>query len=134
MSSIVSPNLAAAQESLAIAADSRDRVYHSRTSLLAVASAHEHMQNYSAALDDTYELRSNLTKGNVSWWHYIQQQLLVGRTLILIAGSYPTPESIRQGFHALGTPRFKEHMKPQESALLRLGIHLDAAARPKRCK
>ena len=34
----------------------------------------------------------------------------------------------------LGTPRIKEHMKPQESALLRLGIHLDAPARPKRCK
>ena len=37
--------------------------------------------------------------------------------------------------HALlGTPRMKEHMKPQEGALLRLGIRLDAAAPPKRRK
>jgi hypothetical protein len=37
--------------------------------------------------------------------------------------------------HALlGTPRMKEHMKPQEGALLRLGIHLDAAAPVKRRK
>lgn len=28
----------------------------------------------------------------------------------------------------------KEHMKPQEGALLRLGIRLDAAAPPKRRK
>jgi hypothetical protein len=37
--------------------------------------------------------------------------------------------------HALlGTPRMKEHMKPQEGALLRLGIHLDAASPLKRRK
>lgn len=101
MSSIVSPNLTAAQESLAIAADSRDRTYHSRTSLLAVASAHEHLLNYSAALDDANELWSSLEQGNPSWWHYIEQQLLVGRTLILSDGPHPTPESIRRGFHAL---------------------------------
>jgi ankyrin repeat protein len=34
----------------------------------------------------------------------------------------------------LGTARMKEHMKPQEGALLRLGIHLDAAVPPKRRK
>lgn len=32
---------------------------------------------------------------------YIEQQLLVGRTLILSDGPHPTPESIRRGFHAL---------------------------------
>jgi hypothetical protein len=101
MSSIVSPDLTVAQESLAIAADSRDRAYHSRTSLLAVASAHEYMLNYSAALDDANELWSSLEQGNTSWWHYIEQQLLVGRTLILSDGPHPTSESIRRGFHAL---------------------------------
>jgi len=101
MSSIVSPNLRAAKESLAIANDSRDRAYHSRTSLLAVASAHEQVLDYSAARDDANELSSNLMEGNISWWHYIEQQLLVGRILILSEGLQPTAESIRQGFHAL---------------------------------
>ncbi|MFZ0964522.1 MAG: hypothetical protein WAO35_26965 [Terriglobia bacterium] len=101
MLSIVSPDLTLARESLSIAADSPDRAYHTRTSLLARASAHEHMRDYPAAREDANEIWSSLKQEDTSWWHYIEQQLLFGRALILSDGPHPTAESIREGFHAL---------------------------------
>ena len=101
MLSIVSPDLTLARESLSIAVYSPDRAYHTRTSLLARASAHEHMRDYPAAREDANEIWSSLKQEDTSWWHYIEQQLLFGRALTPSDGPHPTAESIREGFHAL---------------------------------
>jgi hypothetical protein len=101
MMAIVSPDLHLAQESLRLARDSPARWYHTRTSTLALASAHEAKRNYGSARDEAVRLRAGFEKDDASWWHGIEQQFLLGRSTLLRDHGKPSNRSFREALPAL---------------------------------
>jgi len=82
MAAFINPTEKNAGEALRIAKESADPIYQVRTSQLAVASAKEVDSKYEEAGEYAVELASDFKLHEPSWWHFIEHQFLLGRTIL----------------------------------------------------
>ncbi|MCU1327643.1 MAG: hypothetical protein JWN34_3013 [Bryobacterales bacterium] len=101
MTAVVKPQVEAASEAMKMARDSPDPVFHTRTSMLGLAYAFEARRDYSTARDQAEALHLDLADGVASWWHYVQQQFLLGRSILFSHNTLPLGAAGIVGLKAL---------------------------------
>ena len=101
MRATIHPNVKIASEAVAIARDSADPSYQSRTALLTLAAAYEAKRGHARAVDVAEELNRDSHVNRPSWWHEIQTQLLFARGYFRAQATHERSEQQREAMRSL---------------------------------